>query len=177
MKYLILCEGTNEQTIINLLLDADKLKIKRDDLIGLIPFHARQLSNPTIMSQLRMYHQPVKVLRIGDTQRDKLSIPAELKDIVFKEEIYKYCTLPEFEILLIIQEGMYQSFLKSGEKKPKSFAKKYIFYNKNRYDQSNEFLTMYFGGERIKELIHSLNEYKRLRKHDKDELYLADLLK
>ena len=72
MKYLILCEGRNEVCIINLLLKHHKLKIDIDDLVALKPFNARQLTNPTIKSELRIYNQPVKVLRIGDTQHDKL---------------------------------------------------------------------------------------------------------
>jgi len=86
MKYLILCEGSNEKTIIDLLLDANKLKIKRDDLIGLVPYNARQLSNPTIKSQLKIYNKPVTILRIGDTQRDILNIPSDLKNIGWKIE-------------------------------------------------------------------------------------------
>ena len=35
MKYLILCEGANEELLINILLDAKKLCLTRDDLIGL----------------------------------------------------------------------------------------------------------------------------------------------
>ena len=31
MKYLVMCEGNNEKAIMNLLLDANKLKITRDD--------------------------------------------------------------------------------------------------------------------------------------------------
>ena len=34
MKYLIMCEGTDELAIINILLDKDMLKIKRDELLG-----------------------------------------------------------------------------------------------------------------------------------------------
>lgn len=43
MKYLVMCEGSNEETLINLLLDNDKLKITRDDLIGRRPYNVRQL--------------------------------------------------------------------------------------------------------------------------------------
>lgn len=177
MKYLLLCEGSNEKTIINLLLDAKKLKITRDDLVGLTPYNVRQLSNPTIKSQLKIYNQPVIVLRVGDTQKDNFPIPNDLKNIVSRDRIKKYCTLPELEILLIINEGMYKQFTKSSEKKPKTFAKKNIIYNKRRYDQSNEFLEMYYGGRRILNLINNLREYKKIKKHDKEELYLADLLK
>ncbi len=37
MKYLVMCEGTNEETIINILLKNDCLKFTIDDLIGLRP--------------------------------------------------------------------------------------------------------------------------------------------
>ena len=176
MKYLILCEGLNEVCIINLLLKYDKLKFKIDDLVALKPFQARQLSNPTIQSELKIYNKPVKVLRIGDTQRDKFGIPKLLKDIVLKEQIFKYCTLPELEILIIINEGLYKEFIKAKEK-PKVFAKRKIVYKGIRYNQTNDFLEMYYGGKRIEMLVKNLKEYKKLKKHNKDELYVADLLK
>lgn len=152
MKYLLLCEGPNEVCIVNLLLKYGKLKFNTDDLLALKPFNARQLTNPTIKSELRVYNKPVIILRIGDTQRDKL------------------------EILLIINEGLYKKYVRSKEK-PKTFAKKNIFYNNRRYNQSNEFLLDYYSGKRIDLLIKNLKEYKHLKKHKKDELYLADLLK
>ena len=37
-KLLILCEGPNELVIINLLLDNNKLKFTRDDLLDLVHF-------------------------------------------------------------------------------------------------------------------------------------------
>ena len=43
MRYLLMCEGKNEETLINLLLDNDLLKITRDDLIGMRPWNVRQL--------------------------------------------------------------------------------------------------------------------------------------
>lgn len=176
MKYLMMCEGRNEKAIMNLLLDANKLKITRDDLIELTPFNVRQLSNPTIISMLKNYNKEVAILRVGDSQRDKLIIPNELKDIVSPNRIYKYCTLPEIEILLIINEGLYNEFLKSNDK-PKEFAKKHIVYNKTKYNQSSEFFVDYYRGKRIHNLIDNLKKYKHLKKHNKNDLYLVDLLK
>ena len=176
MKYLVLCEGTNEVCIINLLLKHNKLKFGIDDLVSLKPFNARQLSNPTIKSELRVYNRPVEVLRIGDTQRDKFSIPRDLNDIVSKDRIYKYCTLPELEILIILNEGLYKQFQKSKES-PKTFAKRNIIYNNRRYDQSSDFLEMYYGGKRINMLTKNIIDYKHLKKHKKDEFYIADLLR
>ena len=176
MKYLMMCEGRNEKAIMNLLLDANKLKITRDDLIELTPFNVRQLSNPTIISMLKNYNKEVAILRVGDSQRDKLIIPNELKDIVSPNRIYKYCTLPEIEILLIINEGLYNEFLKSNDK-PKEFAKKHIVYNKTKYNQLSEFFVDYYGGKRIHNLIDNLKKYKHLKKHNKNDLYMVDLLK
>lgn len=177
MKYLVLCEGANEEVIFNLLLDSNKLKIKRDDLLGLRSYSIRQLSNPTIKSQLKMYNREVTILRIGDTQKDKLKIPTDLKHIVSSERIEKYCTLPELEILLIINEGLYSEYLKMRNMKPKEFAKANISYNRKKYDQSSEFIENYYAGKRISMLIDNLLEYKRIKKHKKGELYLADLLR
>ena len=82
MRILLMCEGQNEEVLLNLLLDADKLCINRDDLIGRRPYPIRQLSNPTIKTELKHYNKPIKVFRVGDKQNDKLVIPRELK---------KYC--------------------------------------------------------------------------------------
>ena len=102
-------------------------------------------------------------------------IPKELNKIVFKENIYKYCTKPELEIMLIIHENMVKEFNKSN-RTPKSFAKDKIKLNGRKYDQSNEFLESYYSN--IDDLINDIIEYKRIKKdHNKDELYLADLLK
>ena len=115
-------------------------------------------------------------MRVGDTQREKILIPKELENIVSKDKIQKYCTLPELEILLIINENLYSEFRKSKQKS-KVFAKQNIVYNKYRSDQSSKFFEMYYGGKRLKILIKNIIEYKRIKKHTKDQLYLADLLK
>lgn len=176
MKILLMCEGKNEETIMELLLDNNKLNFTRNDLIGLKPYNIRGLDNPFIKSELRLYNKEVLVYRIGDTQTDKLKIPNDIKHIVKRENIFKYCTKPELEILLIINENLYQEYIKS-KKTPKTFAKENIVYQRKYYDQSSEYLKNYYGTSRIKMLVDNLYEYKRLKKHNKDELFLADLVK
>ena len=100
MRILLMCEGKNEEVLLNLLLDADALCFTRDDLIGRRPYPIRQLNNPTIKSELKHYGFPVKVYRIGDKQKDKLNIPEDLQGIISSKEIFKYCTKPELEMLL-----------------------------------------------------------------------------
>lgn len=176
MKYLIMCEGANEETLINLLLDNDRLKISRDDLIGRKPYHIRQLKHPLIRTSLKHYNDLVTVYRVGDKQNDELNIPKDLKRIVLQESIYKFCTKPELEILLIINENLWNEYAKS-KKTPKDFAKENIKLNGKYYDQSSDFLDKYYR-KNIDDLVNNLIEYKRLKKkHKKDELYLADLLK
>lgn len=139
MRYLIMCEGTNEEKLVELLLDNNKLKIKRSELIGLKPYNIRQLNNPTIINELIRYGERVIVYRIGDTQKDKLKIPIILKNIISSKDIYKYCTKPELEILLIINEELYQDYLKS-KKRTKDYAKEKITYNKkNMTNQMNSY--------------------------------------
>lgn len=106
MRILLMCEGQNEEVLLNLLLDAQKLVFTRDDLIGRRDYPIRQLNNPVIKPELKHYGAPVKVYRIGDKQSDKLIVPRDLKGIVLVSEIHKYCTKPELEMLLILNEGL-----------------------------------------------------------------------
>ena len=56
MKLLIMCEGPNELKIINILLENQKLKFSSDDLLGLVPYHARQIkSSAAVKAALNLY--------------------------------------------------------------------------------------------------------------------------
>jgi len=177
MKYLIMCEGPNELEIIRILLEHDKLVYKADDLLNLVPYHARQIeSNAAVKTALRLYPGEVHVLRIGDKLSDDLKIPKEYRQKITCVE--KYCTKPELEMLLIISEHKESAFDKVKSKiSPKSFAKANVFYQRKRYNNATEFYRDYYG-ERIDLLVDAIRRYKQIKgKHEKDEHYLADLLK
>jgi hypothetical protein len=174
MRYLILCEGNNEEAILNILLDNNLLKINRNNLIGQRVYPLKTLKNPTIQTELLNYGSNVIIYRVGDTLKDELKIPKELKHIVNNNDIYKYCTKPELEILLIINEKLFEEYNKQKEK-PKVFAKKHIKFNGRKYDQSTNFIIDYFNNP-IK-LVLAIKEYKRIKTNNKNENYLADLLK
>ena len=71
MKYLIMCEGPNELEVIRMLLEHDKLIFTEDDLLNLVPYHARQIgNNAAVKAALNLYHGEVCVLRIGDKLND-----------------------------------------------------------------------------------------------------------
>ena len=82
MKRLIMCEGSNELAVVNILLENDALIFTEDDLLGLTPYHARQIKNNTqVQTALSMYFgNDVLVMRIGDKQTDRLVIPADFKE-------------------------------------------------------------------------------------------------
>ena len=176
MKWLIMCEGPNEREIINILLENDRLKFSEDDLLGLTPYHARQItSSAQVRTELNIYPGQVCICRIGDSQNEKLKIPSDYKEKI--SSVQKYCTKPELEMLLIIAEGLYQDYEKvKSHTKPKDFAKQYIRCGRKKYDNSTAFYRNYFG-DNCDLLVWCIREYNRLKgAHKKEEFYLADLL-
>ena len=123
MKILIMCEGPNELKVINMLLDAGKLRFTRNELLDLRAFHARQLTSPQLKPALDAYHGGIEIYRVGDKMSDKLKVPKECSNII---RVRKFCTLPELEMLLIIAEERFDDYEKvKSKQKPKEFCKKY----------------------------------------------------
>ncbi len=176
MKYLIMCEGTNEKKIIELLLENDRMSISYDDLVGRQVYHARQIKTSAVVkTQLKIYGGDVEIWRIGDKQKDKLVIPSDFRMQI--KAVKKYCTLPELEILLIISEKMYKEYEKTKSKiHPKQFAKENISCNKNKYNCSTRFYEDYYGNN-IQKLVDAIREYKqRNHSHDVEQGYLVEIL-
>lgn len=171
-----MCEGPNEKAIIEMLLDAEQLIFTRNDLLGLVPYHARQLTLPAVVTNLNLYTGSIDVLRVGDTLNDVLKIPKEYREKI--NSVRKYCTKPELEMLFVIAEGLDKEFDKiKSSKKPKQFCKEKVKYHRKKYDNSTQFYWEYFGDD-IDKLVSAIKIYKQTHgAHDKDEGYLADLLK
>ena len=133
-----MCEGPNEKTVIQILLENDCLIFSEDDLVGLTPYHARQIqTSGQVRAELNMYPGKVEVIRVGDKQSDNFKIPTEYRGKIISVE--KYCTKPELEMLLIIGEGHFEKYEKVKSKmKPKEYAKKYIKCGRRKYDNSRE---------------------------------------
>ena len=178
MMRLIMCEGPNELEIMRILIRYNKLIFGEDDLIGLTPYHARQIeSNAQVRTELNMYPgHDVLVMRVGDVQNETFRIPEDYKEKI--TEVKKYCTKPELEMLLIISEGLVSEFEKTKSSvSPKAFAKKHIKCGRRKYDNSTQFYTDYYGSDPDK-LVKAIKEDKRIQgSPKKNELYLADILK
>ena len=73
MKRLIMCEGPNELKIMRILLEYGCLIFGEDDLLGLTPYHARQIKgNAQVRTELNIYPgNDVLIMRIGDKQGEK----------------------------------------------------------------------------------------------------------
>ena len=180
-KILLLCEGKNEEEILNILLDDDSLIFSRDDLIERRPFPIPyNIKTPFIISSIKHYGEPIDIVRVKDSQQDQIKIPQDIKKYASADRVYDYCTKPEIEILLIINEGLMSEYNKVKNKiSPKDFAKSNIMYDGKNYDQSTEFYSRYYRGHENKDkLIQNIRDYKSIHKHkSKRERYLADLLK
>lgn len=149
-------------------------KIDANDMLDLRPHQKRQI-DPALHALIRQLppEEKVKIIKIGDKLSDKLRIQKDIKEKINSEE--KYCTKPEFEMLVIISEGLYEKYQKvKSKQKPKVFAKENIKHHKKRYTNSQEWIKGYFDEQKI---IYALSKYKELSKHKDDELYVIDLLK
>lgn len=174
MKYLVLLEGNTEKAFIELLMDKGMFKIDADDMLDLRPHQKRQI-DPALHALIRQLppEEKVKIIKIGDKLSDKFKIPKDIKEKIDSEE--KYCTKPEFEMLIIISEGLYDEYQKvKSKKKPKVFAKEDVKHNGKRYTNSQEWIKGYFEDE--SKIRRATSEYKRLSKHKKNEKYLFDLI-
>ncbi len=177
MKYLVLIEGNTDKALIEILMGKGIFKISADDMLDLRPHQKRQIDTylAALIRQLNA-DEKVKIIRIGDKISDNLRIP---KDIISKiDSIIKYCTKPEFEMLLIMAENMTDVYEKQKSTvKPKTFAKTFIVFNKKRYNNTPDWVHMYFDKWLNKDIKELLKAYKQYKKHETDEMYLYDLVK
>ena len=164
MKILLACEGQSEVYLLNGLIERGYLSFDYPLLLD-EPIHLRQLTEIAPIINSLPVNEEIIVYRIGDTLKDSLSL-SKFKMRSEHIKSYKYCTKTEVEILVIINEGLYTEFAKAPRNtKPKSFIHGYM----PSFDPS-----LYFHEH---DMVNALREYKRIKKHDKDELFLIDLLK
>lgn len=147
MKLLVAAEGNNETVFYNILLGRGLFNFSTNDLIMRQIVHCRQLeNNKSLVAVLKQYDGPViDVYRFGDKLTDEFKI----KDTLIKEkigEIKDFNILPEFEILFILKEGLYNKFLKvKGRQKPSTFARIHISHHDKNYDGSATWIENYLS--------------------------------
>ncbi|MBP5092406.1 MAG: hypothetical protein J6328_07665 [Bacilli bacterium] len=158
---VLACEGNTEVDFIDSLIKKGYPSFS-DRILMDGPWHIRQLKDVKGAINALPINEEITVYRIGDTLRDELSLKGfELRAERIK--IHKVCTKPEIEVLMIIDKGDYNDFMKSGEK-PKTYC---------RVNYPNEDTLAYLTSH---DMRWAIKEYARIKRHQKNEHYLIDLL-
>ncbi len=139
-------------------------------------YHNRQIDSDIkgYIQQLN-YNEKVIIYRVGDVLNDKLIIPKTILPEKI-EKVIDISTTPEFEILFILNEDLYDDFLKV-----KSNMKASLFYKKNnkKYNKQYDFVYNYFSRMSNSEIKNLINLY--VKKHgkilNKGQLTLKELIK
>lgn len=163
MNYiLIMTEGTTELAFLDVLLEKNILKFDKEELLMEEMIQSRQIDGQTIDAiQILSYQDKVSIYRVGDTLKDKLKIP----ETILSEKIagvLDVSTTPEFEILFILNENLYDEFLKvKSNTKASSF---YKMHNR-QYKKQYKFVYDYFSKMSNEEIINLIDLY--VKKHGK----------
>lgn len=164
---LIACEGAAEEVIVSKLIDSGRFFMPPDRVVDITRKRgARQIQENYLNYD---YDWPVAILRILDSRNERFKLGNLYKDAFPVVNIY---TRPEIEILQIINEGHYQAYTNGFQSsmKPSAYCVEHL---KMSGIKEKGFLAGYWQAD---ELVHSIREYKRLKRLDKDELCLADLI-
>ena len=122
-------EGNNELAVVNVLLEKGILKFKKEELLMEDVYHARQITGELMgYIQLLPSGDTVSIYRIGDKLSDKLIVPTNIMSEKIKDK-YDISTTPEFEVLFLLNENIYDDYLKvKSIKKPSKFIISFIHY-------------------------------------------------
>ncbi len=162
-----ICEGAAEETIINLLLDNNLLQFRREDLLDGKPLRGRG-AQKFEREHLRFeFDYKITVLRILDSRRENFKLS---KAYEHKVDVINIITAPEIEMLIILNEGKYTDYKKSGVK-PSIFCKSELGFSDVK---SKEFIKSYFSN--ISKLVAAIHEYRRVSKVAHGEYSLSDIL-
>ena len=168
-KYIAcICEGAAECAIIDLLLDNDKLKFTREDLLEEELLRCRSAKKFEEQHLRKGFTEQITVLRILDSRNENFKLS---KAYVNKINVINVITAPEIEMLVILNEDKYQKY-KNARMKPSEYCKSVLRYPNVK---STKFITDYFVDVDL--LVRSIKEYKRVSNIPKGEYTLADLLK
>ena len=164
-----ICEGNAESSILNMLIDADKLIFTRNDLLDGEVLRCRNDRTFEDKHLGKGFSKKIVVYRILDSRREEFRLRKVYKS---KVDVINVITAPEIEMLIIIKEGMYSEYCKvKSNIKPSDFCKDRL---KIPSVKTKEFIERYFKD--INDLMFTIKEYKRLSNIPKNEVCLADLL-
>lgn len=167
-KYIAcICEGSAEMAIMDILLEQELLIFQKEDLLEESPILCRNGKKFEETYLRRQFDDKISVIRILDSRRENFKLSKAYQS---KVDVINVITAPEIELLIILNEGKYREFSKSG-KKPSDFCKMNL---KMPDVKAYTFVKDYFSDH--KELISAIKKYAEITKKRKDEYRLLDLL-
>ena len=168
MKVVLACEGNCEVELLSILLEKGQMVFDKQEILDHRPIKLRQPKKIAPLINTLPIDEDIVFYRIGDTQRDDFDISYFELTRANHMQIKKICTMPEIEILIIINERKYDDYLKNkSDISPKEYVKTHLKYT----GSFSDYLVNH-------DMVWSIKEYKRIKNHkQKDEYYLADLLK
>lgn len=164
----VLCEGSAEEAIIDILLDNHCLLFEREELIEEEVLRIRSARHFETRYLRKGYNGKISVIRILDSRNERFNLSHEYQD---KVDVINIITAPEIEMLIIISEHEYDRYKRSG-KSPSDYCKENLHI---RRVKSYDYVHSYFND--LTKLITAINEYNRLSNIPRGELTLKDLLK
>lgn len=173
-KYIICaCEGIAEESIIDLLLDNDKLCFKREDLVQKTCTRIRTGNKIASEFLNQEYDKDIVILRILDRDNEKFKLPK-----VYRQNSriipFNIVTKPEIEILHIMAESLMNDFehKRKHQKKLKP-SEYYQSHFSNLNVKSKEFIVQRYANN-LDELVGAILSYRN--KVHQDNHYLSELL-
>ncbi len=163
-----ICEGNAEHAIMDILLENDRLKFTKENLLDGKIIRCRDARTFEQRYLRKGFSDTITVLRILDSRRENFKLSKGYAD---KVEVINIITAPEIEMLIICNEHKYNDFKKSG-KKPSEYCKADL---KHKNVKSSEYVKKYFAD--IDKLTDAIFEYRRVSNLPKGEYSLNDLLK
>lgn len=161
------CEGNSEVQLMTKLLEDGHLAFAIEDILDNRPIHIRQPNTILPLINIMPIDEDIVFYRIGDTLRDDFNISCFGQMRCEHIKVIKICTKPEIEMLIIINEHLFEEYQKVKSKmNPKQFVKTYV----RDYVSFASYVSSH-------DMTWSIKEYKRIKRNNKDELYIADLLK
>jgi len=163
-----ICEGAAENAIIDLLLDAHLLIFEREELIDEQVIRCRDGKTFETRYLRKDMGNQISVIRILDSRRENFKLSPAYKS---KVDVINVITAPEIEMLIILSEGQYKGFKKSG-KKPSDFCKQDL---KMSNVKAYSFVSGYFSD--TDKLVDAIKKYSEVSRIQNGEYTLLDLLK
>ena len=147
-----ICEGAAESAIIDILVDNGLLIFSRSEMIDESVIRCRSAKRFEERYLRKGFDNQISVVRILDSRREEFRLS---KAYAHKIDVINVITAPEIEMLIILNEGAYERFKRSG-KKPSDFCK----IDLRMHDvKSYDFVKEYFSDPDT--LVRAIKEYRR----------------